>query len=63
MRGLLTLSQNHLIRIMKKGRKPKKHKPVEATFDQVLDTVGRSKYKDKKTLKKEKEKERPPKGN
>ena len=36
-----------------RGRKPKIHQPVAATFDEVLTAIGRSKYKDKKKLKKE----------
>jgi len=35
---------------MKKGRKPKKHEPVNATFDEVLGAIAKSKYEDKKTI-------------
>ncbi len=31
-----------------RGRKPKKHEPVKASFDEVLGAFGKSKYKDKK---------------
>lgn len=34
-----------------RGRKPAVHKPIDASFDEVLRAVGKSKYKDKKTLK------------
>jgi hypothetical protein len=34
-----------------RGRKPKKHEPVPASFDEVLGAIAGSKYKDKKTLK------------
>ena len=34
-----------------RGRKPKKHKPINISFDEVLGAIGRSKYKDKKNLK------------
>jgi len=34
-----------------RGRKPKKHEPVPASFDQVLGAIAGSGYKDKKTLK------------
>lgn len=34
-----------------RGRKPKMHKPIPATFDDVLSAIAGSKYKDKKTLK------------
>jgi hypothetical protein len=37
-----------------RGRKPKIHKPVDASFDEVLGAIASSKYKDKKTLKKRK---------
>lgn len=35
-----------------RGRKPKLHKPIDASFDDVLSAIGGSKYKDEKTLKK-----------
>jgi len=35
-----------------RGRKPKKHKPIPASFDEVLGAIASSKYKDEKTLKK-----------
>lgn len=35
----------------KRGRKPKMHKPVDASFDEVLGAIGKSEYKDGKTLK------------
>lgn len=34
-----------------RGRKPKIHKPVPATFDEVLGAIAKSKYKDEKQLK------------
>jgi hypothetical protein len=34
-----------------RGRKPKKHKPINASFDEVLSALADSKYKDKKSLK------------
>ncbi len=43
---------------MKKGRPPKRHKPIEATFDEVLGAIAKSKYKDKKTLEKGKKKKK-----
>lgn len=36
----------------KKGRPPKKHEPINATFDEVLGVIARSKYADKKTIEK-----------
>ena len=35
-----------------RGRKKKLHKPLAASFDEVLGAIASSKYKDKKTLKK-----------
>ena len=35
-----------------RGRKPKEHPPIPATFDEVLGAVGRSNYKDENELKK-----------
>ena len=35
----------------KRGRKPKKHEHVAASFDEVLGAISQSTYKDKKTLK------------
>lgn len=35
-----------------RGRKPKMHKPVPASFDEVLGGIAQSGYKDKKALKK-----------
>jgi len=35
-----------------RGRKPKIHEPINLSFDEVLGALGKSKYKDKKTLKK-----------
>ncbi len=37
-----------------RGRKSKTHKPIPASFDEVLGAIAGSKYKDKKTLKKRK---------
>ena len=37
-----------------RGRKPKIHKPIPATFDDVLGAIGRSEYQDEKTIKKRK---------
>ena len=37
-----------------RGRKPKKHAPINASFNEVLGAIGKSKYKDEKTLKKTK---------
>ena len=34
-----------------RGRKSKLHKPVTATFDEVLGAIAGSKYKDEKKLK------------
>lgn len=34
-----------------RGRKTKMHKPVDASFDEVLGTIGKSEYKDKKAIK------------
>ena len=39
-----------------RGRKPKMHKPVPASFDEVLGAIAHSKYKDKKILKSKKKK-------
>lgn len=39
-----------------RGRKPKVHKPVDASFDEVLKAIGKSKYKDEKKIKKPKKK-------
>jgi hypothetical protein len=39
-----------------RGRKPKIHKPIDASFDEVLGALGKSEYKDKKTLKSKKKK-------
>jgi len=33
-----------------RGRKPKQHKPIPASFDEVLGAIAHSKYKDKNTL-------------
>lgn len=41
---------------MKKGRPSKKHQPVDASFDEVLGAIAKSKYKDEKTIKKERKK-------
>ena len=35
-----------------RGRKPKMHAPINASFDEVLSAVSKSKYKDEKTIKK-----------
>lgn len=40
----------------KKGRPRKKHKPVDATFDEVLGAIAGSKYADKKTIEKKRKK-------
>lgn len=37
-----------------RGRKPKMHEPVPASFDEVLGAIGKSAYKDEKTLKRKK---------
>lgn len=37
-----------------RGRKSKLHKPIPASFDEVLGAIGKSKYKDEKKLKKRK---------
>lgn len=34
-----------------RGRKPKIHKPVNASFDEVLGVIARSRYEDEKKLK------------
>jgi len=34
-----------------RGRKPKLHKPIAASFDEVLGAIGKSEYKDEKKLK------------
>jgi hypothetical protein len=39
-----------------RGRKPKIHAPINASFDEVLKVVGKSKYKDEKAIKKSKKK-------
>ena len=39
-----------------RGRKPAKHAPVEASFDEVLKVIGKSKYKDEKTIRDKKTK-------
>lgn len=39
-----------------RGRKPKTHKPIPASFDEVLGAIANSKYRDKKTLKTQKKK-------
>ena len=35
-----------------RGRKPKMHAPISTSFDEVLKAIGRSNYKDEKTIKK-----------
>jgi len=45
--------------IMKKetrGRKSKLHAPIKASFNEVLGAIGKSKYKDEKSLKIKKKK-------
>jgi hypothetical protein len=37
-----------------RGRKPKMHKPVPASFDEVLGAIAGSSYKSKKELKRKK---------
>lgn len=37
-----------------RGRKPSKHAPISASFDEVLRAIGKSKYKDKKAIKRKK---------
>ena len=37
-----------------RGRKPKKHAPINASFDEVLGAIAKSSYKDKKAIKKRK---------
>lgn len=39
-----------------RGRKSKLHKPVNASFDEVLGAIGKSKYTEEKKLKKKKAK-------
>jgi hypothetical protein len=39
-----------------RGRKSKLHKPISASFDEVLGAIGKSKYKDEKKLKAKKKK-------
>ena len=41
---------------MKKGRPSKKHKPVNATFDEVLGAIAHSKYVDKRAIEKKRKK-------
>lgn len=36
----------------KKGRPAKIHKPIAASFDEVLGSIAKSRYKPKKSLKK-----------
>ena len=35
-----------------RGRKPKMHRPINASFNKVLEAIGDSKYEDEKTIKK-----------
>jgi hypothetical protein len=42
----------------KKGRPPKKHEQINATFDEVLGSIARSKYEDKKNIEKKREKKK-----
>lgn len=37
-----------------RGRKAKLHKPLDASFDEVLNVLAKSKYKDEKKIKKPK---------
>jgi len=37
-----------------RGRKPKKHDPLDASFDEVLGAIAGSKYKNEKKLKSKK---------
>ena len=39
-----------------RGRKPKMHKPIDASFDEVLGALGSSEYQSKKELKAKKKK-------
>lgn len=39
-----------------RGRKPKKHKPIAASFDAVLRAIAGSKYKDEKAITKRRKK-------
>jgi hypothetical protein len=39
-----------------RGRKPKMHKPLGASFDEVLGAIAKSEYKDEKKLKAKKRK-------
>lgn len=39
-----------------RGRKSKLHAPVKASFDEVLGAIGKSNYRDEKTLKNKKKK-------
>lgn len=39
-----------------RGRKPKKHAPISASFDEVLRAIGKSKYKNKKLITKKQKK-------
>jgi len=34
-----------------RGRKPKKHDPLDASFNEVLGAIGKSRYKNEKKLK------------
>lgn len=34
-----------------RGRKPKKHQPINASFNEVLSSIAGSKYQDEKKLK------------
>ena len=35
-----------------RGRKPNKHKPIKASFNDVLGAIADSEYKDEKTIRK-----------
>lgn len=37
-----------------RGRKPKEHEPIKATFDEVLGAVADSDYKDEEEIEKKK---------
>ena len=34
-----------------RGRKPKMHAPIKASFNEVLGVIGKSRYKDEKAIK------------
>lgn len=38
-----------------RGRKPNRHEPVKASFEDVIKAIGKSSYKDEKAIKKTKQ--------